>query len=82
MYIIYNESTKMKELVKKIGELSIPLIVGIVAALAAHDKISLACENIYELALAFVAPLSAENNLTWHEVSFLSIWDVDLSRHT
>ena len=34
MYIIYNESTKMKELVKKIGELSIPLIVGIVAALA------------------------------------------------
>ena len=34
MYIIYNESTKRKYLVKKIGELSIPLIVGIVAALA------------------------------------------------
>jgi len=57
-------------------------MAGIVAALAAHDKISLACENINEFALAFVAPLSAENNLTWHEVSFLSIWDVDLSRHT
>ena len=57
-------------------------MAGVVAALAAHDKISLACENINELALAFVAPLSAENNLTWHEVSFLSIWDADLSRHT
>ena len=57
-------------------------MAGIVAALAANDKIRLARENINKLALALVAPLSAENNLTWQEVSFLSIRDVDLSRHT
>ena len=80
MYIIYNESTKMKELVKKIGELSIPLIVGIVAALAADHQIRLACENINTLTLAFVAPLSAEKYLTWHRISSLSICNVLLSR--
>ena len=57
-------------------------MAGVVAALAANDKIRLARKNINKLALALVAPLSAENNLTWHEVSFLSIRDVDLSRHT
>ena len=34
------------------------------------------------VALLDIALLRAENNLTWHEVSFLSIRDVDLSRHT
>ena len=47
-------------------------VAGIVAALAAHDQISLARKNINELALAFVAPLGAENYLTWHRFSFLS----------
>ncbi len=54
-------------------------MAGIVAALAAHDKISAPAKISMNLPLAFVAPLSAENNLAWHEVSFLSIWDVDLS---
>ena len=44
----------------------------VVAALAAHDQIGFARENINELALAFVAPLGAENYLTWHRISFLS----------
>ena len=47
-------------------------MAGVVAALAAHDQIRLACENINELALALVAPLGAENYLTWHRISFLS----------
>ena len=47
-------------------------VAGVVAALAAHHQIRLACENINELALALVAPLGAENNLTWHRISFLS----------
>ncbi len=48
-------------------------VTGIVAALAADNQIRLACENINKLTLAFVAPLSAENYLTWHRISsFLS----------
>ena len=41
-------------------------VTGIVAALAADNQIRLACENINKLTLAFVAPLGAENYLTWH----------------
>ena len=47
-------------------------MAGVVAALAAHNQIGLRRENINEFALAFVAPLGAENNLTWHRISFLS----------
>ena len=47
-------------------------MAGVVAALTADDQISLARKNIDKLALAFVAPLSAENYLTWHRISFLS----------
>ena len=55
-------------------------MTGIVAALAADNQIRLACENINKLTLAFVAPLSAENYLTWHRISSLSICNVLLSR--
>ena len=55
-------------------------VTGIVAALAADNQIRLACENINKLTLAFVAPLSAENYLTWHRISSLSICNVLLSR--
>ena len=44
----------------------------VVAALAADNQIGLTRKDINELALAFVAPLSAENYLTWHRISFLS----------
>ena len=51
-------------------------VARVVAALAAHDQIGPARENIDELALALVAPLRAEDHLTWHEV-FLPFlyWD-------
>ena len=55
-------------------------MTGIVAALAAYNQICLARENINKLTLAFVAPLSAENYLTWHRISSLSICNVLLSR--
>ena len=55
-------------------------VTRVVAALAADNQIRLACENINKLTLAFVAPLSAENYLTWHRISSLSICNVLLSR--
>ena len=47
-------------------------VAGIIAALTADNQVSFARENINKLALAFVAPLGAENYLTWHRISFLS----------
>ena len=47
-------------------------VARVVAALAAYDQIGPARENIDKFTLALVAPLRAEDHLTWHRSSFLS----------
>ena len=41
-------------------------VAGVIASLEAHHVIVVAGDEVGDLTLAFVAPLGAENYLTWH----------------
>ena len=67
VYAVRIQDARGDELKFVFGAVHDNRVAGIVAALAADDQIGFGRKNIDELALAFVAPLSAQNYFARHE---------------